>query len=556
MLSNTILFIGLLALGSPLPSTADQAFTVLQQNCGNENCHGGSDAYRFDVGNPSTMVETGVVRPGRAADSEVIRRVEGGIMPLGGYKGQPGAKLPPEDIRILRDWIDAGAPIPAERSTNSRRPFVSESQILQAILNDLQSAHQDERPYLRYFALANLWNSPDKQTTEIDTARAALSKLANHLSWRRKIAKPTALGPEGLILRVDLREYAWTWETWRRLTANYPYGIATRELTAKIERIEDLTGVTIPYIRADWFIANASKPPLYHEILQLPATLEGLESLLSVNAEFDVDRNFARRFGVRDSGVSRNNRAMERHSTVFGAYWKSFDFAGNNPEQDIFRNPLDLHADGGEIIFSLPNGLQGYFIINKQGRRIDDAPANIVRDRTNTDDPVVHNGRSCIGCHVRGMNEFQDQIVTTFESRTEALFDLERARSLYPGQPDLETLLESDNRRFADALARAGVSVPAGASDEPVNRVGRRYESTVTAAQAAADLSIEDPKTLLAIIAGSAELQIQGFDQFLGSRGGMKRDAWEHGFAAIAGQLGISSKKPDASIVVSIEGAR
>jgi hypothetical protein len=538
MLSNTVLFIGLLALGSPVPSTADQAFSVLQQNCGSDSCHGGPDAYRFDVGNLLTLVEAGVVKPGRSAESEVIRRVEAGIMPLGGYKGRSGAKLPPEDIRILREWIDAGAPVPAGHSAASRRPFISESQILQTIVNDLQSAHEADRPYLRYFALTNLWNSPEVQDSGIEAARAALSKLANHLSWQLEIVKPTALGPESLVFRIDLREYAWTGETWRRIAENYPYGIATRELTAKMERIEDLSGVTIPYIRADWFVANASRPPLYHEILQLPGTLEGLENMLSVSADFDVERNFARRFGVRDSGVSRNNRAMERHPTVFGAYWKSFDFAGNNPEQDIFRNPLDLHADGGEIIFSLPNGLQGYFIVNKQGRRIDDAPANIVRDRTNMDDPVVHNGRSCIGCHVRGMNAFQDEIVTTFDTRTEALFDLERARSLYPGQKDLEALLESDNRRFAQALARAGAAVPAGASDEPVNLVGRRYESTVTAAQAASDLSIEDPKTLLAIIAGSAELQTQGFDQFLGARGGMKRDAWEHGFAAIAAQAG------------------
>ena len=539
MLSDTVLFIGLLALGSPAASTAGQAFAVLQQNCGNDSCHGGPDAYRFDVRNPSTLVKTGVVKPGRSADSEVIRRVEAGIMPLGGYKGRPGAKLPPEDIRILREWIDAGAPVPAEYSAASRRRFVSEPEILVAILNDLESANEADRPYRRYFALANLWNCPDVQDSDIEAARAALSKLANHLSWQREIVKPTALGPESLVFRIDLREYAWTWETWRHITENYPYAIATRELTAKIERIEDLSGVTIPYIRADWFVANASRPPLYHEILQLPATLEGLENMLSVSADFDVERNFARRFGVRDSGVSRNNRAMERHSTVFGAYWKSFDFAGNNPEQDIFRNPVDLHADGGEIIFSLPNGLQGYFIVNKQGRRIDDAPANIVRDRTNTDDPVVHNGRSCIGCHVRGMNAFQDEIMTTFDTRTEALFDLERARSLYAGQTDLETLLESDNRRFAQALALVGVAVPAGALDEPVNRVARRYESTVTAAQAASDLSLEDPKTLLAIIGGSTELQTQGFDQFLGARGGMKRDAWEHGFAVIAAREGV-----------------
>src|SRR5215831_12670301 len=159
MLSNTILFIGLLALGSPVSSTADQALTVLQQNCGNESCHGGPDAYRFDVGNPSTLVEAG-------------------IMPLGGYKGRPGAKLPREDIQILREWIDAGAPVPAGYSASSRRPFVSESQILGAILADLQSADEAARPYLRYFALTNLWNSFDVEDTEIEAARAALSKLA------------------------------------------------------------------------------------------------------------------------------------------------------------------------------------------------------------------------------------------------------------------------------------------------------------------------------------------------------------------------------------------
>ena len=97
-------------------------------------------------------------------------------------------------------------------------------------------------------------------------------------------------------------------------------------------------------------------------------------------------------------------------------------------------------ADGGEVIFHLPNALQGYFIVNKQGQRIDDAPVNIVRDRTNLEDPVVHNGRSCIGCHVKGMNSFRDEIVATFAGRAQALFDLGRARMLYPGQPELDGL--------------------------------------------------------------------------------------------------------------------
>jgi hypothetical protein len=538
MLANTVILLCLIFLPTAATGdTADKAISILEQNCGNSGCHGGPDAYSFDVHIPSTLIEAKVLQPGNAADSELIRRVEAGIMPLGGYKGQLGAKLPLEDIETLRKWIDAGALNPAARASPAGRPFVSESQILIAILNDLWSAADQDRPYFRYYSLANLWNNPAIERAELLLHRTALSKLVNHLSWRRDVKTPRALGPENLVFRIDLRDYAWSFDTWRRITAAYPYALETRELTRMAINIQNLSGVTVPYIRADWFDANASKPPLYHDILQLPQTLPELEAKLNLDAAFDIQQNFARRFGVRDSGVSRNNRAMERHSTVYGAYWKSFDFAGNNPDQDIFRDPVDLRADGGEVIFNLPNGLQGYFIVNRQGKRIDDAPVNIVRDRTNLEDPVVHNGRSCIGCHVKGMNSFRDEIVATFADRSQALFDLERARTLYPGQPELEGLLEIDNHRFADALVRTGAGVPSGSADEPVNRVSRRYEATVSAAQAAADLSLEDPKVLIELITSNPDLQIRGFGQFLGARGGMKRDAWEQAFPAIARQL-------------------
>jgi hypothetical protein len=410
----------------------------------------------------------------------------------------------------------------------AERPFVPESQLQTAILNDLQSAVAQNRQYFRYYSLDNLWNNPGIDAGELALHRIALSKLVNHLSWTREITIPRALGPEDLLVRIDLRDYGWTIDTWRRITASYPYALGP-----------------VPYIRVDWFVANASKPPFYHDILRLPRTLAELESILHLDAEFDFQQNFTRRFGVRDSGVSRNNRAMERHSTVYGAYWKSFDFAGNSPEQDIFRDPVDLHADGGEVIFNLPNGLQGYFIVNKKGQRINEAPVNIVRDRTNLDDPVVHNGRSCIGCHIKGMNVFRDEIVTAFAGRSQSLFDLDRARALYPGQAELTALLETDNQRFADALVRAGAGVSAGSGGEPVNRVSRRYEATVSASQAAADLSIQDPTILIELIKQNSDLRVQGFDQLVGARGGMKRDAWEQAFPTIAGYL---RKQPRRSL--------
>jgi hypothetical protein len=224
---------------------------------------------------------------------------------------------------------------------------------------------------------------------------------------------------------------------------------------------------------------------------------------------------------------------MERHATVYGAYWKSFDFAGNNPEQNIFRNPLDLRPDGGEVIFHLPNGLQGYFIADRQGRRLDEAPVNIVRDKTNPDDPVVHNGRSCIGCHFKGMNAFHDETAGSFDGRSLALFDIAHAQLLYRGQSELDELIKRDNSRFASALVAFGGSIPAGADSEPINRVARKYEAVLTVAQAAADLYLESAKALQERIAASAELQTEGYDQLLGARGGIKRDAWEEGFARV-----------------------
>ena len=291
--------------------------------------------------------------------------------------------------------------------------------------------------------------------------------------------------------------------------------------------IEALSEARVPYIRADWFLANASIAPLYHEILRLPDTLKGLENLLRIDSVADVELGRARRFGLRNSAVSRNNRAIERSRTAYGAYWKSFDFASSRLEQNIFVDPVNLHPDGGEVIFTLPNGLQGYLIIDRNGRRIDDAPVAIVRDRANTEDPVVHNGRSCIGCHTQGINAFRDEISVALRARVDATFDLSLAESLYRGQEELDHFLNDDNRLFKDALMRIGGRTDSG--EDPINRLSRRHEAPLSVAQAAADLYL-DAASLQQLIVNSADLRAQGFDQLLLPGGGIKRDTWEQGF--------------------------
>src|SRR6185503_9031676 len=107
------------------------------------------------------------------------------------------------------------------------------------------------------------------------------------------------------------------------------------------------------------------------------------------------------RAGFNSSGVSRNNRLIERHESGATVYWKSYDFGGNTGRQNLFAQPTGPGAnadtflhDGGEIIFSLPNGLQAYLLVDGKGNRIDKGPVAIVSDPKQGDRQVT-NGISC-----------------------------------------------------------------------------------------------------------------------------------------------------------------
>jgi len=192
----------------------------------------------------------------------MIRRLEAGVMPLGGYNGQRGAKLPEEEIQALRAWVGAGALAPPRRG-DVARPFISESQVLHAIVQDLEAAPKANRPFLRYFSLANLWNASDVDTATLGLYRAALGKLVNHLSWKKEIVRPAETGLANTLLRIDLRNYRWNDQTWDRITAAYPYGAMSGDYRREAAKIHELSGAAPPYLRADWFIASASVSPLY-----------------------------------------------------------------------------------------------------------------------------------------------------------------------------------------------------------------------------------------------------------------------------------------------------
>ena len=59
-----------------------------------------------------------------------------------------------------------------------------------------------------------------------------------------------------------------------------------------------------------------------------------------MNVEENIRQERVARAAFNGSGVSRNNRLIERHASLFGAYWKSYDFANSSGQKNLYVFPL------------------------------------------------------------------------------------------------------------------------------------------------------------------------------------------------------------------------
>jgi tetratricopeptide (TPR) repeat protein len=482
---------------------AKKAGEIIRNNC--YRCHGQDGAieggmnYILDF---RQLVARKKVVPGEPSKSKLYKRLtsKNNPMPPEEEKIRPTSA----DIALLRKWIEAGAP--AAEPVDQRK-FISEADILNTIHEDLQKLDARSRPFARYFTLSHLWNAGLSED-EMQTFRRGLSKLINSLSWQTEIVKPQMIDPAGTVLRIDLRDYRWGPVAWRRILEQYPYGVIAG--IPEVRVIALATGCELAYVRADWFVFAASRPPLYHDLLQLPATARELEEALKIDVAADIQGERVARAGFNSSGVSRNNRLIERHATAYGAYWKSYDFAGNTGRQNLFAHPLGpgtedglFRHDGGEIIFSLPNGLQVYLLVDGQGNRINEGPIQIVSVK-NQADPRVINGVSCMFCHARGMIDKSDEIRSHVAKNADAFAEAEAKTilALYPPEKDFKSLLQKDAERFRRAVEATGVKLGA---TEPVAALVGRFEAELDLVTAAAEAGLT-PADFLRALNRSGEL--------------------------------------------------
>lgn len=381
--------------------------------------------------------------------------------------------------------------------------------------------------------------------------------------------------------------------------------------------LKEILGTDIYVIRMDWFNATATLPVLYEKFMAFPDNLSDFEeqvlgskvsvaSLGSANAtdvaKLDpslisreggvnkVDRRIANilqndvlRTGFDNSNVSFSNRIVERHAIAEGSYWITYDFfnlkagdlitdANGNQRQanqedldkhNINKSPLgplgtngedrEFNHDGGEVIYSLPNGLFGYYLIDAKGTLLDKGPLNVVRQNSGPAEfsNAITNGLSCMSCHNTGLLKQADTIVSGLNANRTDLSaeDFARINRIYnPAQ--LNAAIDKDNARYTEAMKTLGVDVT---KPDPIDQAFRVYNRALTKKDVMAELDLSEKEFAQLLV----DPEFNGtFNPLNSPEGSINRGVFQAIYPAVAASFkqGFEAEAPKlADFVVTVD---
>lgn len=532
------------AVVPPSDPVAKAAFDVLDAHCA--RCHQQGKLVNRErpaknFGNILKLDEIAAnphyILPGNPLGSKLFRQIADKEMPYDiYYEGSSHAAPSEADLKALESWVSAlGTKAVAGCETHK---FITPEDMVSFMVSDLDKQRQQRRATTRYLTLTHLTNiCVDPAAMKV--YQQAAVKFLNSLSRSSDVVKLETIDPEGSILRFNLLDLGWKPTDWDNVIAVYPYNAVSD--TEFSRTLASGAATPMPYVRADWFAFTASQPPLYDVLLQLPNTFQQLAREQGIDVEGNIRNFVAQRAAFQRSGVSQNNRLIERHPSRSGYFWTSYDFAGNRDRQSLFSFPLGptgpnaFHHDGGETIFSLPNGFQAYYLNKATGERLDKGPTAIVRDPSRKDFSVT-NGVSCMGCHDQGMRKAKDDVrELVLKGRTFPKDVRDAVEGLYPPHDKMDALIEDDAKRFADAMKRAGLDSTLKLNGiEMINALAKRYEDDLDLTLAASELGLKKSE----FDEGTADVdqQYKPLVRRL-AQGAVPRDQFEVSFRGIAPDL-------------------
>lgn len=293
--------------------------------------------------------------------------------------------------------------------------------------------------------------------------------------------------------------------SWERITKGNFEALDNAKNTPNID------GFKTNYVEASQLAYTLSRPDVYNAIMQIPMYGNYLQDELRVDTSKGTD-SFD--YSIVDEAITIEPRLLWRGDIPAGYYYKTTDiFSGQGQQFPFYDHPVPkfisnfgggfgggqsysfvaslaqpqnddgsfstnrtytgesgLQQSAQEVIWSMPNGLQGYAIFGGLDQRRTDAFTFIVRDprRGHTQrssrggfgffGPRLLNGASCMGCHENGLNwlpnNLRDKLDTgqLSQSWTRDSAAVARVKELYPTTEEWRDIVDDDRRFFTVAM--------------------------------------------------------------------------------------------------------
>lgn len=331
----------------------------------------------------------------------------------------------------------------------------SPAEVHAAALGDLVTKIPPERQRdTRYVSLHSSPAGPER-----DRLYWALLFALNSTSFRATLARPPRVYG-GVLVRLSLASLSWDIaartsrierlkarevntaafkpDLWEEIVKDEPYFRVTVVYDKEVDRgwvdpaadeqLRSLAYTGRAVIRADWMIARLLREKedggVYSQALLLPPVEADLYRAFGLDQKLvDADPGLRSGGAVLDSVVALHNRELQLIPSLYGYdekfFWRTFDFSRDATGGRSVIDALGgkVKHDGREIIFTLPNGLHGYYLSNGAGTQVNVVPQNIAIDQRSgaferLKDRSVINSFKCISCHgpAGGIQPFEDVV--------------------------------------------------------------------------------------------------------------------------------------------------
>jgi hypothetical protein len=494
---------------------------ILEQNCG--RCHNGTKSGDMDyILNLKELVKNDKVVPGIKEDSQLYVRMQQGSMPPAFERVQRPTFGQIDQVGQFIDELPTDL-FDADNSCKTL-PFMTNDDQISLMAQDISKLDSTDQPFTRYLTITYSSNAGgcEGERKELERQRFALFKAINSVSTNPVIGNPAPIDEGNTIYRIDIRDYNWDRQidllddgtvlfndAWDAIVD----GVGAFAVPYTGDQADDLvqdSATAVPFLPVNAFIQATEFGDLYYSLIGAKANLFDFElEVLKIDTKAEIADDNLLRGGFSNSGVSKQERVLNRfdQNTAGGyAYWVSFDFDGGSgtvngnlvrdlANESIYQNPIDFKFTGGEAIFNLPNGMQGYYVANAAGARLNEAPVGIVIDPAQNNGTVT-NGASCHSCHNAGMITFTDT-VRQFVIENRTIFDnatYEHVLNQYPTQAVFQAAMDADSALHVNATVKAGI--PKGTPDA-VSRTYLDFQlGNVTSRIAAGELQVTEKELL------------------------------------------------------------